>query len=158
MIRDGKAGPRAFIWEPNAEELEILASHPQITNAYLQLGAQDPLVAKIKAFAEANGRMFIIPKKDLELSVQPDASGNSAYSKHEVVGCLMGAGNAQKNAAVILQNGYEKGLVWFERPNLSKGGMRVRPLLLGGFDYLNGIDANAIFYYGRRARGVQQIR
>ena len=146
---DGRAGLRAFLWEPSLDQLKELAKHPQIDDSYLQISAKDVLAKQFK-----KGSTFLVPAQNLELSVAPNAEGESAYSSNDIVKLLI-PNHAKDNAAYIGKR-HKNGLVWFDRPNLPKGEMRVRPVGLGGgvFSSIDFVFAVGCFDNVRLARGV----
>ena len=166
---DGHAGNRAYIFEPNDEELQLLLARPEIAQneAYALLDVEEDLGKRVKRFADKTGRIFIVPQNDLKLDIHPDASGQSTYGTSTDVKALM-PNRSEQNAQYILANqdkihqiyrGF--GCVWFDRSDLKKGQMMVRPVGLGGDDNYGDIfDVGAIgnFNGSRRARGVASAR
>ena len=156
IVQDGKAGLRAHVYEPEMQELERLADRKDIIAgaAYLDLARGSKLARQILAFAKKTGRTFIVPEKDLALSVALHG-GQTDYGQHEAVRSLMPV-CAEKNTANIKSRGYDTGRVWFARPNLQKDQMQVRPVGLGGDDYdIDGVGAGIQFGSIGRARGVR---
>lgn len=147
---DGRAGLRAFLWEPSLDDIKELVKHPQIGNAYLQFAANDALAKQIKY----SDKTFLMPAQNLKLSVAPNVDGESAYSSNEIVQLFMPK-HAKDNAACISKF-YRNGIVWFDRPDLSKGEMRVRPVGLGDIGYTINLVNTYNFHDGRPARGVAQ--
>ncbi len=166
---DGEAGNRAYLFEPNADELKLVLARPEIVNNQncLLLDTKEDLGKCIKRFASETDRTFIVPAEDLKLNIHPDASGHTEYGTSEKVKVFMPT-QSEQNAAYILANqdkvhrdycGF--GHIWFARPVLKEGQMLVRPVGLGGSGYyygIDGVDADVDFSYDRRARGVASAR
>ena len=168
LVPDGKAGDRAYIFEPNEDALRHMLALPAIApnQSYLLLDIKDDLAKSIKRFASNTDRTFIVPQEDLKLGIHLDAKNQTEYGTNEIVRDLMPR-HAEQNAAYILANqdkvdpqyrGF--GHVWFARPDLKKGQMFVRPVCLGGNDYgnINFVIAFDIFIINWRARGVASVQ
>jgi len=150
LVSDGRAGLRAHVYDPSAEELLDIAKSFGNDDRYVDVAQGSVLERK---FVDG-GRTFPVPANDLVLSVEADASGKSVYSENHGVRSLMPK-NAATNAAIIKGKGYDTGRVWFYHPALPKGTMRILPVGLGGVGCSDvyGIDADGNVD-GGRARGL----
>lgn len=158
LVRDGEA-LRAHVYEPGQDELGQLARREGINTgsaSYIDVGTSSDLGKQIIKFTSNTGRTFIVPQKDLGLSVKPKG-GVTEYGTNEAVLKLMPQ-CAEKNAAYIAGRNSDKGFVWFDRPVLQSEQMRIRPVVLGGVGCIDdGVCADYDFGYSRRARGEVHV-
>ena len=156
FVSDGRAGLRAYVYDPSAEELlDIAAKVSDDDIGYLDITKR----SELKINFLNSDRTFIVPKTDLELSVDADKNGDSEYSRNDVVRCLM-PNNAAKYAAVVEGKGHNHARVWFYRPKPKppKGMMRILPVGIGGVEYnFYYVDASSEFGDDGRARGVVHV-
>ncbi len=174
MALDEVAGIRAYIFEPDQEEIRILLKRQEIiqNKSHISLDISEDLGQRVKRFANKTGRTFIMPDEDLQLDIKPNESGQSSYGTSVYVAALLPK-YAEQNAKYILayqaeQNSismfiYQEkvypdnqalGCVCFARPKLEHGQMILLPVGLGGEDDLiNYIFADDSFYLWGLARG-----
>ncbi|MBI4449096.1 hypothetical protein HY641_03660 [Candidatus Woesearchaeota archaeon] len=166
LTPDGRAGQRAYIFEPEEDELRLVLARPEIAKnqAYILLDTNEDLGKRVKRFGDKTGRTFNVSQEALKLGIRPVTSGQSEYGTSVYTKALM-PDHAEHNAQYILANqdkvhqdyrGF--GYVWFARPDLEKGHMLIRPVGLGSsgnYDDFGGVFADVGFNAGKGwARGV----
>ncbi|MBI4147851.1 hypothetical protein HY490_01025 [Candidatus Woesearchaeota archaeon] len=149
FVSDGRAGLRAYVYDPSAEELLDIANRLGGGEWYVDVAKRSALERK---FVNSD-RTFLVPAQNLVLPVEANANGDSQYRKNDDVRCLM-PNNAAKNAAIIKGRGFGNGLVLFYRPQLSANTMRILPVGLVG---IGDVCSNDGFGYGGRARGLVHV-
>jgi hypothetical protein len=157
LVKYGKA-LRAHIYEPGQEELEQLASRMGTGQPFIDVNSTSDLGRRIIDSTKQTRRTFIVPEEDLELSVLPKG-GHTDYGTNKVVLQLMPR-CAEKNAAYVAENEFERIHILFDRPVLESGQMRIRPVGLGYNDYDNieGVRADNGFDDGGWARGEIHVK
>lgn len=130
LVDDGRAGLRAHVYEPSADELKKIAKKV-VETPYIDVSLGSELGRQVLKFSKDTGRSFIVPPQNLSLAVAANEAGDSEYSKNDVVRKLMPS-NASKNAAVIQGKGYSNGNVLiYPDDSLPNGIVRIRPVGLG---------------------------
>lgn len=142
---------RGFVYEPAFDELVEFAGQDGLAQLlYLEVSKDSKWGKRFLA----SERTFPVTE-NLELNVQPDNQGDSAYSKNEVVEALM-PNSAKKNAEILHLRGYLNGRVWFDRTKLSNEVLRILPVGLGGVGYVRYVFADNLFDHAGCARAVAQ--